>query len=817
MATMHLYLFGHLEALGSQGTTTAPLRPRAQRLLVHLLLHRHRALTREQIAFTLFPDLTEPNALATLRRALNDVRAAFSALTKEAWILSDSGALRWNPNASYWLDIQEFEQLLQDATPSALYNAVALYRGDLVRELDDEWILGERERFRQLQMGALQKLAAHHRALGEFTTALDCARKQLALDPFAEAAHREMIALQYEMGDRAAALAHYERVRAQLRDELGVEPMEETRALIAAITQGAPLTAPLSTPTVRANKPHAPREVLGRDAEMTELRTLWERAAARQGSVVLVSGEAGIGKSHLAQAFAERVSAQGGLALTGYCFGFEQALPYQPILEMLRAAANLLRRAELQPMYRAALARVAPDVLGAFGNPADPEVVPGELRAQFFEALTQSFLALARNQPLLLIIEDAHWAAESTLDWLLYLAPHLRAHGLLVLITHRAGEIEMERALANLEERLRRTSAVSLLRLKPLSREANRALVVQLSRLPEVGAQAIADRLYDQSAGNPFFVQELARGMIEAGQIKVHAGQWTGALVQAPTESQIALPNSLRATINARVERLTERARSFLRVAAVAGRVFDHILVQRAGDWDDELALAAVEELLARNFFREGDHAAQFYFTHHLVQDALYVEMTAPRRAYLHRRLADAIQQLRPNDFEALAHHWLRAGALSNALYALRQQAQRAMAVYAYGDALRVLEQASDMAASLRQTSDVDAAMIEQEIQLLLERAALIDSVGRPLDEYQRVVQAAGVLLQEFPSERLQAQYYLRQAELLSQMAHYERAAEAAQQAYHAFRALQDPRGAARGIYLAGINKLTLSAYPNNL
>jgi tetratricopeptide (TPR) repeat protein len=496
--------------------------------------------------------------------------------------------------------------------------------------------------------------------------------------------------------------------------------MEETRALAEAIARGEPVPAsePVERPAAAAvsSAPSLPR-LIGRDHEMAWLGALWESAAAARGRLAIVSGEAGVGKSHLAMALAEYVTRRGGLVLIGRCYEFEGAMPYQAILEMLRPAANLLRQADLAPAHRSALARVAPDIIGAAGSPA--EAVTADSREQLFEALLQAFLNLARSQPLLLLVEDAHWAAESTLDWLTYIAPRLSGSRMLVVITYRTNEVSGKHVLARLERRFEREGTVSAQRLEPLSREANRELVSAISGLANDRAEPVADILFAETAGNPFFLHELVRGLIEVGKIRVVQKKWSGAFVEdalatrgpahAHSGGAVPVPASLRATINARVERLPEMTQMFIRTAAVAGKVFDYETVRRAGDWPDELALSALEKLVARGFVREGEAENDFAFSHHLVQEAIQSDLKAPRRAYLHRRLALALEALRPDDPGELAYHWALAGDSRKEGHYSILAGERAAACYANDEAIRYLERAAAL-------SD-DAA---QQVRLLL-------------------------------------------------------------------------------------------------
>src|SRR5579859_2183711 len=481
--TLRIQLFGPLRLTDDAGGPATRMRLRAQRLLAFLLLHRSALLDRASVAFQLWPDQPEDASLNALRRALSDLRTALPA--GPPWINAQSGTLGWNTAPPCWLDIEAFERQAHTATPQALHAASELYTEDLLPAWGDEWLTGERERLRQMRLDVLGRLVAHYDALADYEHALFFAAQVAALDSLADGAHSALIRLHYAAGDRGAALALYAAFRSRLWQELGVEPMAETQALAAAITRGEPLPAPAG------RLAEAPRPVpvatavlppIGREAEMALLNSWWDDAVRGAGRLVIVSGEAGVGKSRLVEAMGARAAQQGGLSLVGQWYEFENALPYQAIIEMLRSAAQQLRHLALTPAHRAMLARLAPDVLGAAGSaPGDPGATPDDTRGLLFEALLQAFLALARSEPVFLLFEDAHWAASSTLDWLMYVTPRLYASRVLIVITYRTGEVDAQHALARLEQRFGHEGALSRISLQPLSREAYRRLVAQLS------------------------------------------------------------------------------------------------------------------------------------------------------------------------------------------------------------------------------------------------------------------------------------------------------------------------------------------------
>lgn len=688
--TLRLQLFGSLQMGPGQHPARLALRPRAQRLLAFLLLNRHTPLPREQVAFALWPDHPEPESLATLRRALSDLRSSLPPPTVGEWIVAAGGQLRWNADAEYWLDVERFEHLIAQTTPAALHDAATIYSGDLLTAWDDEWVDSERERLRQLYVHTLRQLAAQHRSLGNYARALDFARRALAREPLSEAISRDLMVLHYESGDRAAALVVYEQLRGLLRGELGIEPMPETQALHKAILQGA-LAVPNGAAAEQARQPElATPLVIGRQAEMQSLANLWEQARAGAGRFAIVSGAAGIGKSYLVRSLADHARRQGGLVLLSHSLDFEQPLPYQPIVGMLRSAGAMLRHVDLAPVHRGMLGHLAPDLLGVAAGPAPQaeSAAHGELRTQLFEALLQAFLALARAQPLLLVFEDIHWAASSTVDWLTYVTPHLHESRLMVVMTYRTEEIGASHELARLHARFAREGKGSALPLQPFSREAHRDLIAHLSGLERERAVPIADCLFDQTSGNPFFLYALVCGLLETGQIVAHEGRWTGPLIEDPGRCDCPVPDTLRELILDRADRLGELGRTLLRTAAVAGRVFDYEVVRRAGGWAEEEALGAIDSLLARGFVQESEQPGAFAFAHDLVRDIVYGALTGPRRAYLHRRLAETLQALQPDNAAGIAHHFAEGGDGDHARTYFLQAGDQALRLLALPDAV---------------------------------------------------------------------------------------------------------------------------------
>lgn len=301
---MRIHLFGRPRLSFDEQAQKFKAPARALALLAYLFLHRESPVARDTAAFTLWPDDAEPDARANLRRHLfvlvND--GLPRAPSDLPWILADKRSVQWNPAAPAWCDLVEFERHAEQGEAA---EAVALYGGDLLEGIEDEWLQQPRERLREKQIALLLELIAQSQTDGDTADAIARARALLAIDPWREDGVRALIALRHAAGDRAGALATYREFSKRLGDEMAVEPMPETVAVyerVAAATETPP--APLRMPDAIAN-PAAIRPTAaftGRDAEIAQLETaLWER-----GARAAICGLGGIGKSALAREYARR-------------------------------------------------------------------------------------------------------------------------------------------------------------------------------------------------------------------------------------------------------------------------------------------------------------------------------------------------------------------------------------------------------------------------------------------------------------------------------------------------------------------------------
>ncbi|HEY74805.1 MAG TPA: AAA family ATPase [Thermoflexia bacterium] len=691
----------------------APLRlpatARSRSLLAYLIVHRERSHPRERLADLFWPDRPRARSLRSLSTALWRVRRTLPP--GGDYILADPHTVQFNPRSDYWLDVEAFEQGVQDAKSRAqdaegmescllcLATCIELYRGDFLEGFYDDWCLEERYRLEGMYLGALERLMVLHEALDQPREALRYGDRLLACDPLREDVHRAVIRLQVRLGNRAEAVRQARWCRAVLWSELGAEPAPETVALCDRLL-GPVWRRESSEPDLPRRK-RAPTDLLsgildhppfvGRQDVWKSLLACWERAAGGEGCLAFIGGEAGIGKSRLVGELSEWVRQRGGWTAQAGCYEYERALPHGPLADLLRAllASTGLEPLEALPPWQVGeLARLAP---GRIPHPApvtDASLPVGHRQAHLFDALVLFLVDLAERNPLLLVLEDLHWAHDSTLAWLHYLARRLPHTPILVLATYRREEIDVHHPLRGLILRLEQEGVAARLELPRLSREA-------LSVWMAGAEDGLVERVYLQTEGNPFFTLETLRALFETGRIGLVNGRW----VETGMPGAFPIPTSVCQVVRERLDRLSPPARRVAEVAAVVGRAFDLEVLEQAWGRGKEVALEALDELLRRRLIREeGDPAGRDYaFDHHLVREVIYRELHHRRRQRLHRRVGEAMERLcaeQPEVAAELAYHFEHAQEAEKALFWLVRAGEQARRGYAYRAALRYFRRA---------------------------------------------------------------------------------------------------------------------------
>jgi adenylate cyclase len=734
MARLTLTLFGGFQGrLGDGAALTLPTR-KAQALLAFLALPAGRPHPREKLASMLWGGVGEPQARGGLRQALFTLRKAVPA--EPPALLIDGGTVALDPTAVD-VDVVEFESAMTEDTPAALARAVSLYRGDLLEGLAldepwfESWLVAERERLRELALAALAKLLRHQRDTGATEAALQTALRLLALDPLQELVHRALMRLYHQLGRRAAALRQYQVCVGVLQRELGVEPEAATRQLYQEILRQRRVPAPSvdspeTVPDTSLDASRALHETLapelsliGRAAEMHRLRDALDRVSAGHGHMVAVLGEAGIGKSRLVAELAVKASARGGRVLIGRCYEAEQVLPFGPWVDALRAG-QLDGRDDviesLNPLLRTELARLLPELARPGHEPG-----PGPVdHRQLFESVAQLVRLLARRRPLMLVLEDLHWADEMSLRLLSFLGRRLGAWSMLVVGTAREEDLARAPVLRRTLEDLARDQRLEEIRLAALSEAETRSLVRALARAETDDAvlTSLAEQVWIASEGNPFVIVETVRSLPEG--------------VASPPPAKLALPQRVRETIGRHLEQLSAGSRELAAVAAVIGREFDFALLARSAGFEEDEAAALVEELVRCRVLHNVDE--RFDFAHERIREVAYGALLPDRRRALHVRITGAMETLYGDRLvehvERLAHHATRGELRNKAADYLRQAGVKACARCANAEALTYFTQALGLLETLAPSAERDRE--ELSVRLALGPSLMVSGLGPP-------------------------------------------------------------------------------------
>jgi DNA-binding CsgD family transcriptional regulator len=390
------------------------------------------------------------------------------------------------------------------------------------------------------------------------------------------------------------------------------------------------------TPITEDSRQH----LVGRHRELRDLRRLLDTAMEGRGQLVLLGGEAGVGKTTIAEALCREAAERGALVLVGHCYDLSDTPPYGPWMDTF---AGYQPEGEL------------PSPPGAFARTEAADAIM--TRSALFDGMRHFVATLSERRPLVLLLEDLHWADPESLDLLRVVAREAVSQALLVLATFRGDELASSHPLYRLLPVLEREAAARRLELRRLHPEALLDLVVARYRLTEANSARLVAYLYAQADGNPFFTQQLLRALEEDEVLRPLGNRWVlGDLAGAN------VPLALRQVIDARLLRLDGEGQRLLRTAAVIGQDVSFSLWASVAGREEEGLLALVEEATAARLIEPETGGAGFRFVHALVREALYEGVNPLRRRVLHREVGEALAALPSPDPDAVAYHFRQAG-----------------------------------------------------------------------------------------------------------------------------------------------------------
>lgn len=734
MVMLRIYLLGpiHLEndALPLPQIATQ----KAASLFGYLVTHPAKDLSREFLADLFWPDRPPAKARHSLHTALWQIRHVFKGgnLDPERFFDASNTRIIWKPYEDLWLDVARFEADCTEGSLDKLEHAVGLYRGPFLVNLYEDWCINERYRLEELYLQALNQLAQVHYEHRDFSTSLKYARQLINADPLRESAHREAMQAFYQLGQRVAAIEQFNTCVQYLRDELSLEPSEETTLLYQKIMEETLPHLPASGEIEQLDKneiasiPNTASELhrskifilddvlfTGREEQFGLLKEWWQD---RREPIAIISGENGSGKSRLAAQFAESLKTDGVQIAWGRGYPIGQTLSYQAISEALRALltttpSNLLKA--LPEWVISTLSRLLPEMRENLSNGHNASLIQTD-KAHLFEAVIELLTTLSQAGPILLVIDDLNWLAESSLQLIEYLLLNGEAVGrkstyrIRFLGTSGPEDLAPE-SFRMMLHRLRHENLLLDLPLHALNLESVINWIERWSgRGPE--AQDLATGLYHKTEGNPFFITETVKALFETGQLKNERDGWSGSALTLVPDS-LPLPVSIRELIYERLERLPRNAAVLLQVASVIGLEFDFEVLQPAWSQGEDETLTAIDDLLRAHLILESQNPRghDYEFNHQMVQEAVYAKLTKTRRKALHRRVAQSLEKVYGEDAAAsLVHHYQQAGDLESTFRWGVRAGEKALALSAYQDAIEHFRRAESLLSKIKASPAVE-------------------------------------------------------------------------------------------------------------
>ncbi len=693
--------------------------PRQLALLAFLLLNANETVSSDRIIDALWGDDNAAGADKRLQMAVARLRKALDTDEPVLRTTTHGYTLAVAPGE---LDTEIFEAAIADGrkalaagdaerASTLLEQALELWRGSPLADVGYmEFAQTEIRRLEELRLNAIEARADAELKLGGHAALVGTLEALAAEHPTRERTAAQLMIALYRCGRQAEALDVFLRTRAHLADELGLAPGPALQALQAEILEQSPTLDAPSEPVAREPAPLpalvarlGAKPLIGRDAVLDRLRTTWDEVVAGGAHrIVLLAGEPGVGKTSLATRLACDAGEQGATVLYGRADA-EALVPYQPFVEALR---HLVLHVELATLEASSadlveLSRLVPELCRRLPDlPSPIESTGGDERFRLFSAAAALLVDAAARAPVLIVLDDLHWADASSLRLLSHLARYSDPARMLILGTYRDTDLPHAPHLADMLVDLNREHLDERILLAGLDERAVGELIAGAT----VAAPAdLTPLLLQETRGNPFFLVEMLRHLADSDAFDPPEVERRGA---APLLARIGVPDGVRQLVERRLARLRGRTSDALMLASVLGRQFElgalAAVTERAAD---ELSDALDEALEAGLLSEVSGPPGTFEFSHALVHETLYRRPSSVRRELLHGRAGAALVELYAGRDDAhaaeLARHFLAAGARGDTERALHYSviaAQQALARLAYEEAAGLFSHALDRA-----------------------------------------------------------------------------------------------------------------------
>jgi class 3 adenylate cyclase/tetratricopeptide (TPR) repeat protein len=445
-------------------------------------------------------------------------------------------------------------------------------------------------------------------------------------------------------------------------------------------------------------------KLIGRERELMDANLCWQKTIAGEGQALLISGEPGVGKTRFTRELIEQFRSGGATVLIGECYA-EGGAPYAPIAQIIQDAftQNPAIPNSLPQYVLADILTLAPSLRLHYANALIHQPLDAQSEQErIYDSVLELCARLSLRTPLMLFLDDAHWADPGTLSLLRHLTRRSRATlqkarpRLMIVITYREMELDEARTLNEVLLDLNRERIATRIKLTRLNKERTGSMLKAM--FAEETTPEFLDGIYRETEGNPFFIEEVCKALVESGKLTYADGRW-----HRPSMDELEIPQSLRLAIQTRVGRLQPQVQEALALASVIGREFDFdTLLHSSEPKDEDLLIEALESAARAQLIEDvkGKDGERYSFVHALIPTTLYEGISSRRRRRIHERVANAIEKLFPNDFEGMVHHFSAADNSLKAVEYARRAAQRAESLYAYDAAIHHLRTALDFVES---------------------------------------------------------------------------------------------------------------------
>ena len=749
--------------------------PRLQSFLTYLILHSDTPQNRAHLAFVFWPDTSEKQARTNLRNLLYQLRHTLPNV--DAFLEVNTHTVQWRPDAAYGLDVDDFFDAIRQGeiaiqqsdgnlAQEALMKAIDIYHGYLLPSCYDDWIMPFREKLYQAYLTGLGRLVTILEEQREYASAIHFAQQLLQNDPLQEETYRQLIRLNALNDNRVGALRAYHVCETVLQRELNVKPSQATREAYERLLgeEGKPSLIPSTT---------AISPVVGREGEWAQMLQAWWSVMKGQGpQLLLLCGEAGIGKTRLLDEMVQWATRQGLVNLRTNCYAAEGQLAYTPVITWLRSQPLTA----IEDVWLAEIARLLPEVLIQRQDLPKPGPLTEEWqRERLFEALARSIVGSC--QPLLLTIDDLQWCDRDTLEWLHFLLRYDRSARFLILGAYRPEEIPIDHPLQSLLGTITAAGWVTEINLFPLDEIETHTLASLLTG--EELAQEMAEFLFCETEGNPLFIVEMVRAGVLDHLPPKNEPAITSPLASKPDVASI--PLKVQSILMARINQLSPEALSLAWLAATIGQEFSFPLLLAASGRDEDTLINQLDELWQRRIVREQGIDA-YDFSHDKLREVAYQTMSRGRRRMLHRQVAQALEAIHVSNLAPVSHqiavHYERAGLTERAVPFYLIAAENARKVYANRDAKSLIQRGLAILATLDELDQQNNQLTERLWEALGDLLVLSANCDEALEAYHHAQNYATTL-----GLIDQARIYRKIAQTLREKRLYQETLEACQQA----------------------------------